>query len=114
MPCRDSSEKGPRKVEIETPVCHNFIIILSQRLILSAECSVSRDTFLAQIVENRETRLFSLSGGLGDIFLKCMTKTKFAGPKVLLGAGDLLNLPAEQNKTKKLTYLYNIGFVIYF
>ena len=105
---------GPRKVEIETPVCHNFIMILSQRLVLSAECSVSRDTFLAQIVENRETRLFSLSGGLGDIFLKRMTKTKCAGPKVLLGAGDLLNLPAEQNKTKKFDIYLQYGFCYIF
>jgi hypothetical protein len=29
-----------------------------------------------------------------------MTKIRLAGPKVLLGAGDLPNLPTEQNKTK--------------
>ena len=70
LPCHDSSEKGSRKVEIETPKCYNFVKILAQRLIFkfSAECKVSRDTFLAQIVENRETHLFSLSGGLGDFF----------------------------------------------
>jgi hypothetical protein len=43
-----------------------------------------------------------------------MTKNRCTGPKVLLGAGDVLNVHAEQNKTKNSTDLYNIGFVTIF
>jgi hypothetical protein len=66
-----------------------------------------RDTFLGSFangaIESRIARRLFLAYQVvsGIFFKKCMTKIRLAGPEVLLGDGDLLNLPAEQNKTKR-------------